>query len=203
LFKDFDRERVVQQLRYSGMMETINIRRVGYPIRHDFNEFVHRYASIAPAIEKLHKKSEERGDRTEQRSLAVKICEIALAGQDYQIGKHKVFLKDEHDAMLENARKKVLADKILALQKAVRRFYAQRRFEQAKKLAHWLQQSWLCYAERRAFCEVNRINSRTCPIKSKPLIRCVMVFDVCKLPMKCNILAKNKSYTLKLCHVYR
>lgn len=150
----FDRERIVQQLRYSGMMETINIRRIGYPIRHDFNEFVHRYASIAPALEKMHKKSEARGDRTEQRAIAKKICETALAGQDYQIGKHKVFLKDEHDAMLEKARQKVIADKILALQKAVRRFYAQRQFDRAKKLARWLQQSWICYAERRAYCEM-------------------------------------------------
>ncbi|CAF1598804.1 unnamed protein product [Adineta ricciae] len=124
---NFDRERVVQQLRYSGMMETINIRRIGYPIRHDFNEFVHRYASIAPSLG---------------------------LGQDYQIGKNKVFLKDEHDAMLEQARQKVLADSILVLQKAVRRYYAQRQFERAKKLAKWLQQSWLCYAERRAYCEM-------------------------------------------------
>ncbi|CAF3603065.1 unnamed protein product [Adineta steineri] len=151
---NFDRERVVQQLRYSGMMETINIRRIGYPIRHDFNEFVHRYAAIAPALERMHKKSEARGDRSDQRTIAVKICEIALAGQDYQIGKTKVFLKDEHDAMLEQARQKVLADRILALQKAVRRHYAQRQFERAKKLAKWLQQSWLCYAERRAYCEM-------------------------------------------------
>lgn len=145
---------MVQQLRYSGMMETINIRRIGYPIRHDFNEFVHRYAAIAPALEKMHKKAEARGDRSDQRTIAAKICEIALAGQDYQIGKTKVFLKDEHDAMLEQARQKVLADRILALQKAVRRYYAQRQFERAKKLAKWLQQSWLCYAERRAYCEV-------------------------------------------------
>lgn len=141
-------------------METINIRRIGYPIRHDFNEFVHRYAAIAPALEKMHKKAESRGDRSEQRTIATKICEIALAGQDYQIGKTKVFLKDEHDAMLEQARQKVLADKILALQKAVRRYYAQRQFERAKKLAKWLQQSWLCYAERRAYCEVGEIEKR-------------------------------------------
>ncbi|CAF1467081.1 unnamed protein product, partial [Didymodactylos carnosus] len=151
---NFDRERVVQQLRYSGMMETINIRKLGYPIRHNFNEFVHRYAAIAPAIEKLHKISEERGDRGNQRALAAKICEIALAGQDYQIGKTKVFLKDEHDMMLEQVRQKLIADRILALQKAVRRYYAERQFERAKKLARWLQQTWTCYAERKAYCEM-------------------------------------------------
>ena len=38
----FDRELCCRQLRYSGMMETIRIRRAGYPIRHTFNEFVDR-----------------------------------------------------------------------------------------------------------------------------------------------------------------
>ena len=37
---EFDRELCCKQLRYSGMMETIRIRRAGYPIRHTFAEFV-------------------------------------------------------------------------------------------------------------------------------------------------------------------
>lgn len=138
------------------MMETINIRRIGYPIRHEFNEFCRRYAAIAPSLEKMHKKAEAHGnDLKALREISRKICEMALSGEDFQIGKNKVFLKDEHDAMLEKAREKVLADKILALQKAIRRFYAQRQLEKAKKLAKWLQQSWLCYAERRSFVQVS------------------------------------------------
>jgi myosin-7 len=39
----FDRNLCCRQLRYSGMMETIRIRRAGYPIRHSFSEFVERY----------------------------------------------------------------------------------------------------------------------------------------------------------------
>uniref|UniRef100_A0A671VEU5 Myosin VIIBb n=1 Tax=Sparus aurata TaxID=8175 RepID=A0A671VEU5_SPAAU len=39
----FDRELCMRQLRYSGMMDTIRIRRLGYPIRHTFAEFLKRY----------------------------------------------------------------------------------------------------------------------------------------------------------------
>jgi len=38
----FDRALCCRQLRYSGMMETIRIRRAGYPIRHSFHEFIER-----------------------------------------------------------------------------------------------------------------------------------------------------------------
>lgn len=39
----FDRELCIRQLRYSGMMETIRIRKAGYPVRYTFEEFLQRY----------------------------------------------------------------------------------------------------------------------------------------------------------------
>eukprot|EP00064_Thunnus_orientalis_P003654 superscaffoldBa00000309_g3665 len=39
----FDRELCLRQLRYSGMMETIRIRKAGYPVRYTFDEFLGRY----------------------------------------------------------------------------------------------------------------------------------------------------------------
>lgn len=50
----FDRELCIRQLRYSGMMETIRIRRAGYPIRHSFAEFVDRYRVLMPGIKPAH-----------------------------------------------------------------------------------------------------------------------------------------------------
>ena len=35
----FEPEMVLAQLRYSGMMETINIRRKGYPVRAEYTSF--------------------------------------------------------------------------------------------------------------------------------------------------------------------
>lgn len=37
------------------MMETIRIRRAGYPIRHSFHEFVERYRFLIPGIPPSHK----------------------------------------------------------------------------------------------------------------------------------------------------
>uniref|UniRef100_A0A8C3IXX5 Myosin VIIA n=1 Tax=Chrysemys picta bellii TaxID=8478 RepID=A0A8C3IXX5_CHRPI len=71
----FDRELCVRQLRYSGMMETIRIRRAGYPIRYSFVEFVDRYRVLMPGVKP-------------------RIAEVVLGkDDDWQIGKTKIFLK--------------------------------------------------------------------------------------------------------------
>ncbi|XP_023999082.1 unconventional myosin-X-like [Salvelinus sp. IW2-2015] len=39
----FDPEVVLNQLRYSGMLETVKIRRAGFPVRRAFTDFYSRY----------------------------------------------------------------------------------------------------------------------------------------------------------------
>uniref|UniRef100_A0A8C3IWW2 Myosin VIIA n=1 Tax=Chrysemys picta bellii TaxID=8478 RepID=A0A8C3IWW2_CHRPI len=79
----FDRELCVRQLRYSGMMETIRIRRAGYPIRYSFVEFVDRYRVLMPGV--------KPGDL---RGTCQRIAEVVLGkDDDWQIGKTKIFLK--------------------------------------------------------------------------------------------------------------
>lgn len=108
----FDRQLVVRQLRYSGMMETIRIRRAGYPTRHSYPDFVDRYRFLIDGIKPSHKE--------DCREASAKICKSVLANTDYQLGKTKVFLKDAQDVYLEQLREQVLARKILILQKCIR-----------------------------------------------------------------------------------
>lgn len=57
----FDRHLCVRQLRYSGMMETIRIRRAGYPIRYSFVEFVERYRVLLPGVKPAYKQVQSCG----------------------------------------------------------------------------------------------------------------------------------------------
>ncbi len=46
----FDGAMVLNQLRYSGMLETVRIRRAGYPLRREFPDFLFRYKVFAQGL---------------------------------------------------------------------------------------------------------------------------------------------------------
>ncbi|XP_061103707.1 unconventional myosin-VIIa-like isoform X1 [Conger conger] len=141
----FDRDLCVRQLRYSGMMETIRIRRAGYPIRHTFAEFVERYRVLVPGVNPAHKQEDLRG--TCQR-IAERVLE---KDGDWQIGKTKIFLKDHHDMLLEIERDRTITDKVVLIQKAVRCFRQRTHFLKMKKSVILIQKIWRGYSCRRNY----------------------------------------------------
>uniref|UniRef100_A0A3Q3GXY4 Unconventional myosin-VIIa-like n=1 Tax=Labrus bergylta TaxID=56723 RepID=A0A3Q3GXY4_9LABR len=108
----FDRELCIRQLRYSGMMETIRIRKAGYPVRYTFQEFLDRYRVLLKT---------SLCDPKTVKKCCESICETVLDGEgDWKTGKTKIFLKDSHDTMLEVERMKELNTKALLIQKVLR-----------------------------------------------------------------------------------
>ncbi|XP_063762884.1 LOW QUALITY PROTEIN: myosin VIIAa [Eleginops maclovinus] len=141
----FDRELCVRQLRYSGMMETIRIRRAGYPIRYTFVEFVDRYRVLMPGVKPAYKQEDLRG--TCQR-----IAEAVLGrDDDWQMGKTKIFLKDHHDMLLEIERDKAITDKVILIQKVVRGFKDRSNFLKMRKSAVVIQKTWRGYHCRKNY----------------------------------------------------
>ncbi|XP_061574799.1 myosin VIIAa isoform X2 [Cololabis saira] len=141
----FDRELCVRQLRYSGMMETIRIRRAGYPIRYTFVEFVDRYRVLMPGVKPAYKQEDLRG--TCQRIA------VAVLGRDddWQMGKTKIFLKDHHDMLLEIERDKAITDKVILIQKVVRGFKDRSNFLRMRKSAMLIQKTWRGYHCRKNY----------------------------------------------------
>uniref|UniRef100_A0A8C2TWW9 Myosin VIIB n=1 Tax=Coturnix japonica TaxID=93934 RepID=A0A8C2TWW9_COTJA len=79
----FDRELCIKQLRYSGMMETIRIRKAGYPVRYTFEEFFDRYRVLLP-----------QSVKNDARQCCIRISEAVLGkDESWQAGKTKIFLK--------------------------------------------------------------------------------------------------------------
>ncbi|XP_059483343.1 myosin-VIIa [Neocloeon triangulifer] len=142
----FDRALCCRQLRYSGMMETIRIRRAGYPIRHSFHEFIERYRFLIPGVPPAHK--------ADCKAATARICQAVLGRSDYQLGKTKVFLKDAHDLFLEQERDRVLTRYIVVLQKNIKSWVHRRRFLRLKAATRVIQQYWRAHAQRRRYLEM-------------------------------------------------
>uniref|UniRef100_A0AAY4EUY2 Myosin VIIBb n=1 Tax=Denticeps clupeoides TaxID=299321 RepID=A0AAY4EUY2_9TELE len=142
----FDRELCMRQLKYSGMMETIRIRKAGYPIRHSFQEFLERYRVL------LNGQS--------AKACSESICSAVLNGEDWKVGKTKIFLKDYHDTFLELEREAALNVKALIIQRVLRGYKYRRGFLRQKAAALVLQKQWRGYKVRKQFRVVRQGFSR-------------------------------------------
>ncbi|XP_042741292.1 unconventional myosin-VIIb [Lagopus leucura] len=141
----FDRELCIKQLRYSGMMETIRIRKAGYPVRYTFEEFFERYRVLLP-------RSALEAVKNDARQCCVRISEAVLGkDESWQAGKTKMFLKDYHDTILELERQKILTDKVVLIQKVMRGFKDRKQFLKQRKSAISIQAAWRGYCCRKDF----------------------------------------------------
>nr|XP_009932442.1 PREDICTED: unconventional myosin-X-like [Opisthocomus hoazin] len=95
----FNPDVVLNQLRYSGMLETVKVRRAGFPIRRLFQDFLSRYKMLVKRLS------------LSDNSKAV--CAGFLQTYDsskkeWQLGKTKVFLKEALEQKLEKDREEEL-----------------------------------------------------------------------------------------------
>ncbi|XP_059678564.1 unconventional myosin-VIIb [Gavia stellata] len=141
----FDRELCIKQLRYSGMMETIQIRKAGYPIRYSFEEFFERYRVLLPWSLREQLKNDAR-------QSCIRISEAVLGkDESWQAGKTKIFLKDHHDTVLELQRQNILTDKVLLIQKVMRGLKDRSQFLKQRRSAVAIQSAWRGYCCRKDF----------------------------------------------------
>ncbi|XP_033263787.2 myosin-IIIa [Orcinus orca] len=120
--RKYDKEKVLLQLRYTGILETARIRRQGYSHRILFANFIKRYHVLC------YKWCEEP-------PLSPDTCATILekAGLDnWALGKTKVFLKYYHVEQLNLMRKEAI-DKLILIQACVRGFLGSRRYQKIQK----------------------------------------------------------------------
>uniref|UniRef100_A0A671K6B2 Unconventional myosin-X-like n=1 Tax=Sinocyclocheilus anshuiensis TaxID=1608454 RepID=A0A671K6B2_9TELE len=84
---EFDADVVLNQLRYSGMLETVKIRRAGFSVRRTFQDFLSRYTMI------LRDKNHTADERKKCADLLTK---YDVTKKEWQLGKTKVRLHDQH-----------------------------------------------------------------------------------------------------------
>ncbi|KAF9438402.1 Myosin type-2 heavy chain 1 [Entomortierella beljakovae] len=131
----FDAPMVLGQLRACGVLETIRISCAGYPSRWSFPEFVERYYMLV--------NSTHWGFDTPKMCSAILESTIKEADK-YQVGETKIFFRAGLLAYMENLRTEKLNNYATLIQKNMRRFVCQKRYQIARRAAIKLQ----CFARK-------------------------------------------------------
>jgi len=141
----FDRNRILEQLCYSGVLEVVRVARAGYPTRFKLNEFAERFAVLGSsntkgAVSAIHKLV-RKGDSSSLRKACEKIASTGKLTmiEDYQIGHTKVFLRPSAFTRLEVQKEEKLRKYVVVIQRAFRSFLvtykATRKLREAKRAA--------------------------------------------------------------------
>ncbi|KAK6315512.1 hypothetical protein J4Q44_G00150410 [Coregonus suidteri] len=138
----FDPEVVLNQLRYSGMLETVKIRRAGFPVRRTFTDFYSRYRMI---LKDKHPTDDQRGRCTEL------LMSYDPAKRDWQLGKTKVFLKEELEHRLEKEREEVWRQAGMVIRAHILSYVARRRYKRVLTSTVTIQKFYRAHFWRRVF----------------------------------------------------
>ncbi|XP_066502974.1 si:zfos-588f8.1 isoform X1 [Hoplias malabaricus] len=133
----FDEALVLQQLRYTGMLETVRIRRSGYGAKYTFQEFVEQFRVLLPK------------NSSSQEDIAALLQNLGLDPKTYQIGKTKVYLKEPERQRIQDTLHKDVMRKIIFLQRWFRAKIQRSYFLQLREAAVVFQRSWRRVCEER------------------------------------------------------
>ncbi|XP_064454240.1 unconventional myosin-IXb isoform X10 [Mirounga angustirostris] len=135
----FDDELVLQQLRYTGMLETVRIRRSGYSAKYTFQDFTEQFQVLLP-----------KNTQPCREVISALLEKMDVDKRNYQIGKTKVFLKETERQALQETLHREVVRKILLLQSWFRMVLERRHFLQMRQAAITIQACWRSYRVRRA-----------------------------------------------------
>ncbi|XP_051801956.1 unconventional myosin-XV-like [Acanthochromis polyacanthus] len=139
----FDMELVNTQLHYSGIMETIYIRKDGFPVRLCFHSFLSRYKPL------LCLKDSPPADGENCLVMLHKLGPVKSGS--YQLGVSKIFLKEELYQLLEGKRDRVLHLAAMTLQRYARMCFVRKNFVKFRRRVTLFEARSRGYLARKRF----------------------------------------------------
>ncbi|XP_077572676.1 unconventional myosin-IXb isoform X2 [Stigmatopora nigra] len=131
-----DEALVLQQLRYTGMLETVRIKRSGYGAKYTFQEFLEQFRVLLP-----------KDSIASKEDVSALLTKMGLDPTTYQIGKTKVFLKELERQQLQDTLHKDVMQKIIFLQRWFRACLQRKEFLDMRQSTVVIQRSWRRYCK--------------------------------------------------------
>jgi len=118
----FESDMMLAQLRYAGLLEVCRIRKIGFPVRREFKDFLFRYKCI---------------DVLEAKKGHLALClscqkKGVLQDKQWCVGNTKVFMRNAQQTRMETARESALYGVVRLMQKMARGFIVRRRAKRWK-----------------------------------------------------------------------
>lgn len=135
---EFDDETVQRQLRYTGMLETVRIRRAGFNVRLTYDEFIQLYRILLP-----------KGLLSSQNDVRNFLATLNLNRDNYQLGSSKVFLRESEKYRLDYKLHQQIMASIVTLQRWFRACLERRRFLHIRNAVITLQSYCRMYLVQR------------------------------------------------------
>ncbi|KAG5446203.1 Unconventional myosin-XV, partial [Clonorchis sinensis] len=117
---------VFDQLRYTGVLEATRIRKSGFPVRPNYNAFIQNYGFLLPKTEhqylrKLNNPMEAARYLLNRLNLGIGINGAPTKGIDFELGRTKLFMRNQLAANLDAVVSLVQARSARIIQNAWRR----------------------------------------------------------------------------------
>eukprot|EP01117_Protostelium_nocturnum_P010363 TRINITY_DN3728_c0_g1_i4.p1 TRINITY_DN3728_c0_g1~~TRINITY_DN3728_c0_g1_i4.p1 ORF type:complete len:1446 (+),score=574.53 TRINITY_DN3728_c0_g1_i4:156-4493(+) len=142
---EFNGPEVLNQLNCAGVLETIKIRKMGYPLRIPIEEFC-KYFKVL-----YSKRRRDKPAKTTQSAAKYIVKHFHLDKKSCQIGLTKVFLRNETYEKLDNIRSERLHIPASIIQKAVRNFLMRQDFLRKRKASVQIQRAIRMINTRKYF----------------------------------------------------
>jgi myosin heavy subunit len=124
----FDKAMVLEQLKYGGVVQAVQISRAGFPIRIDLSEFVQDYGGLIPITRFV---SNDARKRVEAVMTKLDLF-FKFPSGSYAVGKSRIFLKQSVFDTLAHARTQMLARAVVKVQAFLRMVVARREYHTLK-----------------------------------------------------------------------
>uniref|UniRef100_A0A4W2EA00 Unconventional myosin-X n=1 Tax=Bos indicus x Bos taurus TaxID=30522 RepID=A0A4W2EA00_BOBOX len=143
----FDQAVVVNQLRYSGMLETVRIRKAGYAVRRPFQDFYKRYKVL---MRNVALPEDIRGKCTALLQL------YDASNSEWQLGKTKVFLRESLEQKLEKRREEEVTRAAMVIRAHVLGYLARKQYKKVLDCVVIIQKNYRAFLLRRRFLHLKK-----------------------------------------------
>uniref|UniRef100_A0A3Q1IMX3 Myosin X n=1 Tax=Anabas testudineus TaxID=64144 RepID=A0A3Q1IMX3_ANATE len=147
----FDQTVVLNQLRYSGMLETVKIRRTGFPVRRSFQDFCFRCVQKL-SIHKYKVLMRSALMPDDPRGRCIQLLHLYdSSSAEWQLGKTKVFLRESLEHRLEKQREVEVLKAAMIIQAHVMGYMARRQYRKLLQCIVVIQKNYRAFYWRRKF----------------------------------------------------